>query len=226
MQDLVDSALRIPKDVKNGTMIPHGDDSSVLANFSDEYIQNEFLTAQQGKPAYDHMIQVTLEYPGNNLNTFAYRFTPESGDGGNEWTERFPKQWEAFRNQKEQVPDGSPIELWPPLDKRRVMQLKSIRIHTVEQLASLTDTTGPNIGLDWRKLRDMATATLKPEVGAAQVSKLSRDNDDLRNRLEVAERQLANMAQSQTPQISQATTEQQPKKRGPKPKTLSDAAAA
>lgn len=224
MQDLVDSASRVPKGVKNAQMISHGDDSAVLATFSDEYITNEYQSEMQGKPVYEHMVQVSLEYPGNNLSTFAYRFTVADGKSGNEWTGRFPKQWEAFCNQKEQVPDGSPIELWPPLDRGRIMHLKGMRIHTVEQLAAMTDQTGPNIGLDWRKLRDMANATLKPEVGAAQVSKLSRENEDLKNKIEVMERQIAELA-SLNPN-SQAVSLSEPikKRRGPKPKVIETAA--
>lgn len=213
MQDLAEP--RVPKSVKNAQMISHGDDSAIMAIFSDEFIKNEFESDKQGKAIYDRFIQISLEYPGNNLTSFSYRFRPE--EWRNEWTERFPRQWEAFQAQKEQVPDGMPVELWAPLDKRRVLELKSMRIHTVEQIAALTDATGPNMGLDWRKLRDMAKATLEPNVGVVQVSRLTRENEDLKNKMEVLERQIAS--------LGQAKTEDAQPRRGRPPKQVSTEAA-
>ena len=183
------AAPRIPKTVKNAEVISHGDDSTVIATFSDSHVKNEYRSENEGRAIYDHYIEVNLVFAGNNLNTYAYRFTKEDGEKGNEWTQRFPRQWDAFLAQKEQVPDGMPIEIWAPLDKHRVMLLKAMRIHTVEQIAGMTDQTGPNMGLDWRKLRDMAKATLSPADGAVEISKLTRMVEDLKNQLEAYQKQ-------------------------------------
>jgi hypothetical protein len=150
------------------------------------------------------------------LTNFAVRFRPD--DCNNQWTERFPRQWEAFKSQKVQVPDGAPIETWPPLDKGRVFFLKSMNIHTVEQIAALTDMTGPNIGMDWRKLRDMAIATIKPSEGLAAVSKLTRENEDLKEQMQVLQNQVQQLASLNAVDDLDAL----PKKRGRKPKQLTD----
>jgi len=215
------TAARIPKNVKNGEMLSHGDDSTVLATFSDEYIPNEFQTENQGKVVYDHFIQITLEYPGNNLSNFMYRFRPEEA-GSSQWPKRFPRQWEAFKNQREQIPDGTPVEHWPPLDKKRVLELKAAKIYTVEQIASLTDMTGPNMGLDWRKLRDLAIAFVKPNEALVQTAKLSKENEDLKNKMEVMERQLSQLSQGKD--LTPVTLEEKPK-RGRKPKQVETQAA-
>jgi hypothetical protein len=187
------AAAKLPPNAKNGTMASYGDDNVVMALFDDDYVIDEFKTEMSGSTVYNHYIKVKLEYPGNNLTTFEYRFLPEDGVKGNQWTHRFPRQWAAFKAQKEQLPEGTPIELWPPLSKGKVLELKAMKVHTVEQLASLTDATGPNMGLDWRKLRDMANAYLKPEIGQATISKLTREKEDQEARIRALEAQLSSL---------------------------------
>lgn len=212
------AVAKLPPNAKNGTMASYGDDSTILANFDDEFVVNEYKTEMEGKPVYDHFIKISLEYPGNNLFNFHSRFTPEDGKLGNKWTQRFPHQWGAFVAQKEQVPNGTPIELWPPLDKKRVFELKAMKVFTVEQLAGLTDATGPNVGMDWRKMRDMANAFLNPEVGQVTISRLNRENQDQKTRIEVLERQISALANSTSVPLEEA-----PKRRGRPPKEQTQA---
>lgn len=185
---------RLPPNAKNGTMASYGDDRSVVAFFDDEYVKNDFQSDQKGSIVYDHYISIELQYPGNNTTNFKQRFKPEDGETGNQWTARFPNQWQAFKTQKEQLPEGTPIEHWPPVDKKRILELKAQKVFTVEQIAGLTDMTGPNIGMDWRKLRDMAVAYIKPNEAAAAISKLTKENEDLKNRLDALEKNLQNLS--------------------------------
>lgn len=214
------AAPKIAPTFKPVQMASYGDDSAVMARFDDDMVKNEYRSSTEGRVVYDHMIRVDLEYPGNNLSTYSYRFSPEEGQKGNQWTQRFPRQWQAFLDQKEQVPDGTPIEMWPPLDKKRVFEMKAMKIFTVEQVAALTDTTGPNMGLEWRKMRDMAIAYLKPEVGQAALAKLTREKEDQETRIRVLEAQLSQLANS-----TSVPLEDPPKRRGRKPRTEETQAA-
>lgn len=209
----------LPPNPKNGTMASYGDDSAIMAMFDDEYVANEYRSEQEGKTVYDHFIRVSLEYPGNNTTTFQYRFKPADGLRGNQWTQRFANQWQAFQAQKEQVPEGTPIEMWPPLDKRRVLELKSLRIHTVEQISAMTDQNGPNIGLDWRKIRDMAHAYLNPAISQVTISKLNHENDELKNRIQSLENQISSIASN-----SASVPLEAPKRRGRPPRQETTAA--
>lgn len=186
----------LPPNPANGTMASYGSDKTVMAFFSEEVIKNEYRSDQEGRPIYDSMIQIELQYPGNNTSNFKKTFTVAEGDKGNIWTERFPRQWAAFKSQREQVPEGRPVETWAVLDKKRVMELKGMGYHTIEQVAAMTDMNGPKMGLDWRKLRDQAIATMKPEDGAVAISKLTADNETLRNELDALKKQFENLAQA------------------------------
>lgn len=188
----------------------YGDDSGAHAVFDEVFIKNEYQSEIQAKVVGEWKYQVTLQWPGDNTKTAVHTFSLEEGNKGNQWTERFPKQWAAFKNAMEQVPDGTPIEMWPPLDKRRVFELKSNKIFTVEQIAALTDATGPSLGLDWRKIRDHAKSFLNPDVSHKQVATLTRENEDLRLQMESMQAQIIALSQGQP----------LPKKRGPKPKLV------
>lgn len=218
--DLVEA--RIPKNVKNGQILSHGDDSTILATFSDEFVKNEYKWESEGVVIYDHWYQVTLEFPGNNTFTSVHRFKPEQ-DKTSQWPQRFPKQWEAFKNQREQVNEGTPVELWPAVDKRRVLELKALKIYTVEQIKALTDQTGPNMGLDWRKLRDMAIAYLEPNLAVGEVSRVSKENEDLKNQIEAMQRQLSALASASGENLTSVSLEEKPR-RGRPPKQVSTAA--
>jgi len=193
----MDLALaRLPDNVKNGDMASYGSDKTIMAIFSEEVIKNDYKSDAEGRPIYDVRIQLELQYPGDNTKNNKIQFSPEEGDRGNIWTQRFARQWAAFKAQKEQVPDGRPVETWAVLDKKRVMELKGMGYHTIEQVAAMTDMNGPKMGLDWRKLRDQAIATLKPEEGAVAISKLTLENEELKNRLDAMEKQMQSLAQA------------------------------
>lgn len=190
--------------------VGYGDDSCIHALFDDEFVKNEYKSEREARAVYDHFYCIELQWPGDNTKTFKYRFPVDQTR--NEWIERFPKQWAAFKDSKEQTPDGTPIEVWPPLDKKRVFELRANKIYTVEQIAGLTDSTGPSLGMDWRKIRDQAIAFLNPAITTVQLSKISRENEDLRHQLDALRNQVSGLAPTEK------------KKRGPKPKIVTQAA--
>ena len=56
-----------------------------------------------------------------------------------EHRQRWPRQWEAFEKGLEQPIDGTPINQWPILNNAQVAELKALNIHTIEEMASLSD---------------------------------------------------------------------------------------
>lgn len=189
----------------------YGDDSGAVAMFDDEFVKNDYKSEQQARTVYDHYYCIEIQWPGDKTKSFKYKFPTTQTN--NQYIERFPKQWEAFKNATQQMPDGTPIELWPPIDKRMVLELKASRIYTVEQIAAIRDSdVQAALGLEGRKLRDQALAFLNPSVSQVQVSKLSRENEDLRHQMDVLNKQMEAMAAGQPVH----------KKRGPKPKIVEE----
>jgi hypothetical protein len=199
-----------------------GDDSGVHAQFDDHFEHNEYKSAQEGRAVYDHYFCVELQWPGDNTKTFKCKFPIHQTK--NEWIDRFPRQWEAFRNSTQQVSEGTPIELWPPLDKKRVFELKASKIFTIEQIAAVKDTDLQiALGLEGRKMRDQAVAFLNPNASVAQVSRLQRENEDLQRSQDIMKQQIASLmnGRSLPENVENIPT---PKRRGRKPKSETQAA--
>jgi hypothetical protein len=69
---------------------------------------------------------------------------------------RFPRHWQAYQDNRAQIPDGFPIALLFPNDPDRVDILRSQRIHTVEQLAGVSEAALGRLGMGGRELREKA----------------------------------------------------------------------
>ena len=189
-------ALEMPTVSKNGNSIhvSFGNDSGLFAEFFYELEKQEFASSQEGREIFKEVPMMRILFPGDKTKTIVRRVKMEDDLAGPSDPTRFPKQWALFKASQEQVPDGSALEMWPVLSKARVRELKAQHIHTVEQLASLTDGAGPNIGLDWRQLRDKARAYLDTAAAGAEVSKLSAENEALKTDIEMMKQQIASLA--------------------------------
>lgn len=175
----------------------YGDDKMLFAEFSDEEIYNKPKSDQAGRAIFDTVVYCNIIFPGDRTKTFKEKVKMADDEFGPSHPNRFPRQWAAYQSQHEQVPDGMPLEQWPPMSRARIRELKGMHIHTVEQVAALTDQTGPNIGFDWRATRDMAIATLKPAEGAVEISRLHKQIADMQNQMNAMQ---AGMASTKTSQ--------------------------
>lgn len=130
-----------------------------------------------GRPIYKEKIFVYITRPGAKSDIIREVPMDEDGtfipgDGSYpSFPERFPKQWQQFQNKQEQTHSGTPLEMWAPLTKSQVLELKGAKIHTVEQLGTLPDSTLQNIGMmDARALRDKAKAFMDSAEGGAALN--------------------------------------------------------
>jgi nucleotidyltransferase/DNA polymerase involved in DNA repair len=117
-------------------------------------------------------------FPGDNTK----KLVKLAHEGNPPYKERFPRQYEAFSKQQEQVQDGTPIEHWPPLNKAQALELKAMNIHTVEMLAGTSD-----VNLKWmgaRQLRENARAWLSEAENGAEVIKLRNQLEELKLQIE------------------------------------------
>jgi hypothetical protein len=186
--------MRTPQN--NGEMAQYGDDRSLLVEFYLEPVHQEFASKSAGRPIYKDEAFIHINMPGGKSD-LRRRVRMEEGNGAPSDPDRFPRQWAAFKNQQEQVSEGTPIAEFPPLSKSQVMEFKAQKIHTVEQLAAFPDSALQNLGLDGRKYRDMAAAFLDKAKGMAQYTEMQARNSVLEADLKALKEQFAEMAASQ-----------------------------
>jgi len=151
--------------------------------------QDHVASKEKGRAIFKDVIMVEITIPGDKASKVVQRVS-DAEDDPNKL--RFPSAWEAFQNATKQVGEGMPLEEWPMMTAGRVMELKSLNIHTVEQLADLNESFIAKLGPNGRETMEQAKAYLDtaekgPGQAAQEISQLSTENAALKTRAETAE---------------------------------------
>jgi len=178
-------------------MVPQGDDRKLFVEFYLESVHQDFESKKHGRPVFKDVEFIRIRTPGVTGSTVEREVRMESDGIAPSDPERFPRQWQAFKNKQEQVQDGTRIEEWPPLRKSQVLELKAQGVHTVEHIAGLSDNNLGVLGLDARRLRDMAKSYLDKAQAGATVSALTAENQQLKADIEALKAQFAELAANQ-----------------------------
>ena len=180
----------------NSYHVSHGDDRGLWVEFTMESIHQPFKSEKEGRPIFEDIPHIHIVTPGGKSDILRPVAMERVADRPSD-PERFPKQWQAFQNQQEQVQSGTPLEQWPPLQKAQVLAFKGARIFTVEQLSALPDTGFASIPvMDVRKYRDMATKFLENAKDGSAITSLTAENEKLRSEMEALKEQFAELAAS------------------------------
>lgn len=172
----------------NNYHVKHGDDNGLYVEFYHEAVLNEERSKDEGRPIYEEKEYISIHIIGD---TKTVRKRPVKHDwSGNTPPDiqRWPHQYEAFKNQEKHVSEGTPITEWPVITKSDAMSFKAMNIHTVEQLAGLQENN-----LNWlgaRAMRDKAAAWIAQAKDGSGITKLQAENDALKLQLEAMQNQL------------------------------------
>lgn len=213
-----------PKGTKNGEMVAQGSDANVHAEFHyvDEYQPHKSEMA--GRAVYERVPYLRLTFPGNRFYVPDTKAKMKDDEYSPSDPHRFPRQWAQFLAQEEQVPDGTPLTMYPPMTSARVKELKSVGIHTVEQLASVPEADGQTLGLGWRLEQQTAQKWLEQAAGGAAVTKLVSENETLKADIEMLREQVAKLARnSAAPAVDASEVPEYSKRRGRPPLTQQSA---
>ena len=108
----------------------------------------------------------------------------------------FPRQWAQFAAQQEQIPDGTPLAVLFPSDPDIVDVLKSIKVFTTEQLASMTEPGLERAGMGVRGWQKKAVEFNESRIAAQPFLKVNAENEALRAELEQLKATVAGLASS------------------------------
>ena len=193
----------------------HGDDSAVWAEFYLKPIKHEFKSQQAGRPIYEEKEYLRITFPGDRTKTWDQPVKLTGDNNGPGDPQRFPRQWQAFKSQQEQIPDGTPLEEFPAFSRARVWELKAMNIHTVEQYAGVPDGQIESLGLGSRVERDKCKAYLDRAVNMSQVTRLESENETLKADVAMLQQQIKELGRMVQP------NDEQPR-RGRPPKTVGE----
>lgn len=106
--------------------------------FYDREVQNNAKSLAEGRPIFDLVCYIKKLIPGDSRLEVDRKASQQDKLA-------FQAEYDQYLK-KQQVPlTGTPLEAWPPLDRKMVAELKAMNIFSVDQLASLPDAYGAKI---------------------------------------------------------------------------------
>lgn len=175
----------------NNSHLPSSVKNSVIPRFTSERVRiTDQFDPDTGLPLYRTIELVELLIPGDKGNAPVKKVN----DGIRDQFRAEYDRWKATGKSAEIGDNGVPLSNWPQIPKEMVAGLQHANVYTVEQLAALSDSQCQIRGtLGLRKYRDMAAAFIDSSRAAAPIAALSHENDLLKNRLALVEKQLEQM---------------------------------
>lgn len=155
-----------------------------LVQFYRRPMLNPLKSAEAGTPIHDTKVFIKIQHPGETLQTIDREVTP--ADRAN-----YTQEWSAFMENREQIPDGTPVYYLFPDHPNIAENLKSMGIHTVEQLSSLSAHGQDRIGMGAQDYVNAANAYLDAAKQGATYHKMRVELESRDRQIEVLSRQIA-----------------------------------
>jgi len=146
-------------------------DKTLLVRFFYKMVTNEFKTREAGHAIFDELPYISIIIPGQRNSEFVSPVNETH-------KARFPEHYKRFLQQREQAPEGMPLEEWPMITRPMAEEYKFHNVHTVEQLAAIADTSLDKIGMGALELRKKARAFLETAKDTALVQRLAVERDE------------------------------------------------
>ena len=173
-------------------MATHGSDAGMTAEFFVEDAYQEFQSEKEGRAIYKPVNKVRMYAPGAKTDIIKHVQMNDEPNSPSH-PHRFPRQWQAFLAQQEQIPDGTPLEMCRFVASHRVKELKAMNVHTAEQLANIPDNILQTLGLGAMRERDLARAYLNEDVKVAELSAALAEKAAMKADMEALKLQLADL---------------------------------
>jgi hypothetical protein len=175
-----------------GTMeewIAEGNDTSdgSRPNFYTKAVYHKYQSDIENRPVYKDTEYVKIFCPGEVKN-IPDRKVQEADKL------RWPREYAAFKAQESQE-FGIPLKNLPNISPSRIAMMQGLNIHSIEQLAGLTDSGVEAIGPGGLDLRKMAAAYL--ESNDDRDTRLAEENADLKRKMADMESKLNQLVAAQ-----------------------------
>src|SRR5688572_6904100 len=159
-------------------------DNRQVVMFYNKPLQNPAKSAAAGRPIFDDVVFVKIHPPGERLNIVDCPATREH-------QQRYPHQWKQFSDQKQQIPEGTPVEMLYPEHPSIGATLRASNVHTVEQLAELSAHAIESIGMGAQRYVNDAVRYLKVADRGVKASEFRRELETLQQDKKILERQVS-----------------------------------
>ena len=158
-------------------------ENGALVEFYRDAVQNNFKSAQEGRPIFDDFDFVRIMTPGDTRTTVVRKVTDQD-------KQRFQRAWDMYQRGLDQVLEGTPLDKWPGVTTSQVKELQYVNIRTVEQLVSVSDSGIQKLGPGYMQLRTRAKQFLEAAADEAAATAHARENEQLREQMALMQEQM------------------------------------
>lgn len=166
-------------------MARFGSDDHLFVFFAEKPIHNKTKSREAGIPIYDTVEVVHIQQPGER--DYIERPAEEAD------RRRFQRQYQAYKEGRDQIPEGTPVDLLFPHHPGIPQTLKHLKIFTIQQLARLTEEGISKVGMGARDWVESAKQYLARGSDGKDFHHLKGQIDDLKGQLEVRDRQISEL---------------------------------
>jgi hypothetical protein len=174
--------------------------ANLFVEFYEDALEIPFKSEQEGRPVYEQRVFVRIMVPGDATSIIETPATEQH-------KQESRRQFERFEKGMKDVIDGTPLSMWPVVNKSQVKECEFFEIRSVEQLAELSDSTCKRMGMGYMELRSKAKAWLLAAKDSALVTRQAAENDRLQGEIEALKEQIAQMAQPKRGRPAKETEE-------------------
>jgi len=166
-----------------------GGDSKMVVMFYNKPVHNPAKSVEAGCPIYEDVVYVRIHPPGERLNIVD---TPANTGH----YRRFPMQWHQFQQQKQQIPEGTPIDLLYPEQPSIGATLRASSVHTIEQCAELSAHAIETIGMGAQTYVNAAQKYLTAANKGASQAQFRRELEVRDQQIKILTRQVEQLKSS------------------------------
>lgn len=161
--------------------------SGPVVLFYNKSVHNPAKSAAEGRPIYEDVVYVRIHPPGERLNIID---RPAEGDH----TRRYPIQWAQFQQQKQQTPEGTPVDMLYPDHPSVGSMLRASGIYTIEQCAGLSGHAIESIGMGGQKYVNAAQQYIKMSSNGVKASEFRRELEQRDQEIKILKQKLDQQA--------------------------------
>lgn len=158
-------------------------EDSALVEFVRDAEQNNFKSAQEGRPIFEDKDFVRIMTPGDTRTTI-YR------EASDQDKKRFPKAWGLYERGQEAVTEGTPLAEWAQITASQVRELQHVNVRTIEEFVSVSDSNIQRMGPGYAQLQKRAQQFLEASTENAAATAAARENEQLRDQMALMQEQL------------------------------------
>jgi len=172
----------------------------VFVEFYTDAVELKYRSEEEGRPIFEDRAHIRITVPGDQTNQIE-RVATELDK------QKYPKAWERFQRSESGAQTGTPLEQWPQITRSQLKEAKYFEVHTVEQMAQLSDSHITRLGMGFQELRTKAAAYLQAAAGTANATKEAAEKERMQRQIDDLKAQIAALAKPKRGRPAMETAE-------------------